>query len=271
MAMFETLDEALLYLDNPTPYRHAISVLLAKLDDPDADSKGVADILANDSVLSASIMKIANSAYYGMSGRVRSLPSAISVLGFMTIRSLGIAALLNSSATSNNLDIDHLVLAGLSTAIALESDEDIPAATATCVGLLADIGRIMLRNKNIKAYEDALVALSQREDVEDYELSLIEIEKEIFGFDHCEIGSHLLKSWNFPDDICQAVKNHGYTSSKVALERTIQRAVRLLPEYKSAIAIEVLEEEDAEADLDETQKLFLETKEFIDEYLAATR
>ncbi len=265
MAMFSTLDEALSYLDNPTPYRNSISNLLAKLDDSDANSRDVAEALANDSMLSASVMKIANSAYYGMSGRVGSLPSAVSVLGFLTIRSLGIAALLNSSIGSNSLNVDHLILAGLSTAIASEMGDDlVPVATATCVGLLADIGLLMLKNKHVPEYDYALLSLSRKNDVENIEVEIMEIEREIFGFDHCQIGGHLLRAWSFPEDICQAVESHSRDESNVPLEQVVQRAVRLLPLYKEVKSRNI---EDCK-DGDPTYKLFCETRSFINEYLA---
>jgi HD-like signal output (HDOD) protein len=266
--LFSNLDEVLSLAGNTTVYRKTLSTLIAKLDDPDSDSKSIAEVLSNDSVLSASVMKVANSAYYGMSGRVTSLPSAISMLGFLTIRSLGVAALLKSTSSLSKGNNDHLILAGIATALASqqEEEEEVQVATVTCAGLLVEIGKTILKGFNNTNYNYGVLLIEregeENDEGDEDEEKIIALEREIFGFDHCQVGGQLLRRWNFPEEICQAVENHAKQESNTLLEAIIQRAAHLLPLYKSSVKETTATEDNP------LSKVFISAQEFIEEYLS---
>ncbi len=173
------------------------------------DTSSAADlvkIIGTDAGFNARILKVANSSFYGAANTISTLQTAIVVLGFNTIRNLVI------SASSKDIYRDfgehekrlweHSVgtaIAGL--VLARRTHTALPDEAFTA-GLFHDIGRGVLINQCREKYLEHADELSAGGD------DVVELEAEVFGFDHTAVGSVLLNTWNFPRSLAAAVRLH---------------------------------------------------------------
>ncbi len=185
--------------------------LLSQLEDRNTTATEVARTISVDPSLTADILKVANSAYYGFSGTISSLEHAITLLGFNMVRSLALSA-----GVIKILHIEHPLFSGhefwvhslrvatsmseISRAIrnGLSGEEHI-----FIIGLLHDIGKILFA----QFAEDTYRAVLERSAGED----VYHVERELLGMDHGEAGGVLLRRWLFPDVIYLPIHYHHHT------------------------------------------------------------
>lgn len=180
------------------------------LSDPNSSFKEISKIIETDQAIAAKILKVANSAYYGLSGMVSSIHQASVVLGYKTLEQVitmvSSASLLGKQLNGYGLQAGILWKHSLATAIAsrliaktrapsLEND-------AFSVGLIHDAGKLAL---------DAYV-LKKRTEIErflrDQSPSFLEAERQVLGFDHTEIAHDLSQKWKLPENHADAMRYH---------------------------------------------------------------
>ncbi len=176
--------------------------------------KELADILETDQAIATRVLKMANSAYYGMSGKVSSIQHASVVLGHKTIGELMTMAS-TSSLIGNNLDgygLDagdlwrhSLGVAFGSKIIANKKSPDL-ANDAFSTGLIHDSGKLILDQYIVERKEAFEKFMS------DGKQSFLTAEKAILGFDHSEIAAEVCKAWNVPESMSVAIRYHHYPS-----------------------------------------------------------
>lgn len=168
----------------------------------------IARVLSADQSLTAKVLKLANSPYYGRSSSVKTLHEAVMVLGFREVRSLVIATSAHEMYTSerDNVSATKLWRHSLSSAIAARQIAKhivYPAPDEAYVAaLLHDVGKLVMLQQVPEWY---LKIISE---VEKRGCSFRSIEKRILRFDHCDIASVLLGEWSFPDEIIRAASKH---------------------------------------------------------------
>lgn len=176
----------------------------------DSSASTVAATLSKDPSLSARVLRLANSAFYGMARDVHSIQEAVVVLGMRTTKSLSLVAAsfpwLNVALKGKGLSPKQLwnhCLASASLSKKLASKSlNLDQEQAFCVGLLHDIGTVAL----YLTLEEQFQFLVQRAQTEDRPFD--ELERELLGFDHAEVGAALAESWNLPKSFCQGIKYH---------------------------------------------------------------
>ncbi len=178
-------------------------------DNIDISFKELEEIISVDPMLTAKILKIANSALYARQNEIVNLQMAISLLGFKNIKSLVI--LLTASKFSRDLKnknvLNHFWRHSLATAfiskyIMIRRKDRKGEEMAFIAGLLHDIGQVPLFQKYPDEYNDFI--LSQ------IDMSTIEsTERSLFGTDHRILGGHILRNWNFPDIYSDTAEEHG--------------------------------------------------------------
>jgi HD-like signal output (HDOD) protein len=139
------LDRILGSIDTLAAVRPVAAQLVAAADAEETDAKGLAAILGADVALSGRVMKLANSAYFGMRGRVTSLQLAVTVVGFTTVRTMATVAL-TDLADETRLPEDFWAV---STRLAVAATQLAPRfgerpADAMCLGVLAQLGSALL-------------------------------------------------------------------------------------------------------------------------------
>jgi HD-like signal output (HDOD) protein len=174
---------------------------LKKLDDPKSSASDVGDTLRKDESLVLRILRLANSAYYGLSRKITVVPEAISYLGFKTVKSIVLAAsvykFMDGAFTGYSLDRGDLWRH--SQAVAATSrflSEKVRAGDpeeAYIGGLMHDIGKIIL-NDYVRFGYSIILRLVDEDGV-----PFCEAERQVLGFDHAQVGGLVMEQWNLPD------------------------------------------------------------------------
>ncbi|QEL64899.1 hypothetical protein OTERR_14230 [Oryzomicrobium terrae] len=185
-----------------------VTELLLRLEDPDLDTRQLAHDIARDQSLAAKTLRIANSPFYGLRGRVASIQDAVTILGLHTVRTLMLAAA--AGETLGRLKAEGLdtttywrhctataILARILAVRARANPE-----SAFVVGLLHDIGRLVIATNFPTHYR----AVHERSKAES--LSLLEAERLCLGIDHVQVGELLARRWVFPLTIVEGIAGH---------------------------------------------------------------
>ncbi len=177
--------------------------------DPEFEMADVADCLEHDPALAASVLRLVNSSYYGLTQRVTSLQHAIAYLGRrslrLTVLSFGLVKTLVHGAPAQFHQAywkRSLTMAAAARKITRLTDiRQVDAETAFSAGLLADLGMLVMAQLETEKYVD----LSEEPD---HMIQLIEQENRIMGFDHRTVSQRLLTTWKLPPELIEAVANH---------------------------------------------------------------
>lgn len=173
------------------------------------NAKLLSEIIADDTSLAAKVLRLANSAFYGLQKQVTTLNKAVMILGFNTVKNLALSVSIHSlfkERPGSPIDVKGLWLHSLGSAVATKIiTENIYKKLGEEVflfGILHDIGKIAFINAMPQEYEKVLVL------VRDKQMPQADAETEVLGFTHQRLGSQLIENWKFPDNIVQAVKYH---------------------------------------------------------------
>lgn len=182
--------------------------LLQTLDDDTTDMQALADKLAYDQALSAKVLRVANSSFYGLQGKIESITDAIVVLGLQGIRTLATAAAVTSAfVASDRSPLDFRQFWRHSIAVALCAKEiarlkRMNEGNAFAAGLLHDIGRLALAS----CFPQHFAAVARAREAADS--TWLAVEREMLGIDHAEIGQVLTEYWRFPPLLISAIGTH---------------------------------------------------------------
>ncbi len=183
--------------------------LLELLEDLTVSAEKVLTVIGKDPSLTANLLKLCNSAYYGRRRQVGSVKEALVMLGNKTVVTLAFATsmgdVLRGQLTAYRLAKDELWHHALATAhgasvLAEASGAGSMKDRAFTAGLVHDVGKLLLNSALVK----------QMNQLPPYSTSkqLIAIEREILGFDHSEAGAALAEAWNFPEILVSAIFYH---------------------------------------------------------------
>lgn len=198
-------------MDNIPSLPNLYLQLVEKLQDPECSLDEIGAIIARDISMTARILKLVNSAYFGLRRRVSSAQEAVNYVGVDTVKALvlSISAFAQFEKTELkgvNLEAlwNHsLLTAGCAKTIAISEGVNARMIDEAFVaGMLHDVGKLALGANFPSAY--AAVA----EAVADAPASLLTAESAEFGADHAEIGGHLLSLWGLPNPVVDAVLWH---------------------------------------------------------------
>lgn len=192
-------------LPSPT---HAITQLQELMSCDDVTVAQIAEVVSSDINMTAKLLQVANSAFFGLNRKVIDVREAIAFLGLNTVQHLCVA--LELMRTFENVPVmvqslvDELHDRALSVAhIARDLVTDrTKAGEAYVAGLLHDIGLLVI------AAERPEQLLELRVKTMRTSLPLVEVEREILGAHHADIGAFLLELWGLPYEIVEAVARH---------------------------------------------------------------
>ena len=185
------------------------SGLLRGFDDPDVDTAQLARQLAADQSLAARALRVANSPFYGLPGRVESIREAIMVLGLRAVRSLVFSAAvvrtLSATQTAAPFDARSFWRHGVAAAVAarhLAQHAGCSVDTAFTAGLLHDVGKLVLAVTCPQHYGAALAWQQQANCLANA------AEQQVVGLTHADAGALLAERWGLPAAIGAAVAHH---------------------------------------------------------------
>lgn len=178
--------------------------------DPDVTAAQVNEVISQDAALTGNILKLCNSAYYGLPRLISSVTQAITYLGLYTVRNLILTCAMRDffgsdspiyGYTENGLRL-HSIASAVASQRICEKVRPGMRDTAFTAGLLQDIGKVIIHEAT-KDTEISIVAL-----MVDENLPLTDAERSVLGFTHAELGAELARRWNFPSDLVHAFRYH---------------------------------------------------------------
>lgn len=186
--------------------------VLRETESPDASAANVEKLISTDQSLASKVLRVVNSAYYGLPGQVSNLSQAIVILGMQQVRNmvLGVSAIGMMKAKTPR-QIEQLRLFWLhsfgATAAATffadakklsPKDKEI----VFVAGLLHDIGKLFLFSNFTQTY-DQVTGYAATKNVSEEEA-----ESFLLGMNHAEIAAEMAQMWKLPENICQLLKSH---------------------------------------------------------------
>ncbi len=193
-----------------------VSELLLSFDDEDVDVVRIAHQIGCDQGLSARVLRVANSSFYGLRSRIATLNEAVNILGFRAVRSMVVAVGISGTFKPEGcpgFDLRvytrHSVAVGLA-AHALAKIVRQNAELAFTGGVLHDIGKLVLAACFGPQYAEALSYRAH------HDCPMAVAERDVLGMDHAAVGGFLAQAWNFPLSLYGAVAEHHEPSAATA-------------------------------------------------------
>jgi len=210
----------------PTVYTRLVSALQQE----NSTLQELGDILSQDLAMAASIMKLANSAFFGLPARITSIHHAVNHLGGQTIRALVLSTHLFSTILhednqpfSVRMLLEHSLRVACFAKTLMVHENAEPAAVddSFIAAMLHDIGKLVLA-ANMPEEAGRVLAMVRAENC-----PLHVAEKEVFGATHAEVGAYLLGLWGFNGMHLDAVNLHHTPQAQDAKAMSPQLAVCL--------------------------------------------
>ena len=180
--------------------------LLWMLEDPRTSAADLGRLIESDPSLSTQVIRLANTAFYGLSGKVSSAWRAVTVLGLATVRALATTAAFDLFSEKGRSVPDdfwpHSVTSAAASAC-LARRVGVQSNEAFSAGLLHDIGSALVFRRAPRRYDAVLDRMTQNPS-----LTLVEAEREEFGVTHAEVGSAALSVMRFPAEMVDAIGYH---------------------------------------------------------------
>ena len=180
------------------------------LDNPRATAPQIGEAVQTDPAISSRILKMVNSAYYGLPNQVSSISKAIIILGRERLKQILIGSVLGSIFTSINNDAFSMTTfwqhsiktAIIARELALQENDVEEQDAMFTAGLLHDIGRLIIADNlpDINRQIDELAKLNR--------LDRAQAEFHILGFTHADLGAALMRKWAFPELLIGCTGNH---------------------------------------------------------------
>jgi len=194
------IDAVLDSLDRLASQRPVAAQIVATSNSESTGAAELAAVLGADVALAAKVMKLANSAYFGLSGKVTSLHFAVTVVGFNTVRSIATVALSGvdeAQELPKGFWNTSLHLAAASGALGPQFHER--TADAMCLGLLAQLGAALLHQSDTDGYERLVLAT-------DMGAERFAAESCRYGLCGPQLTAEALQQWRFPTDMVDALR-----------------------------------------------------------------
>src|SRR4051812_47274547 len=237
-----------------------VAKMLELVDNPKTSASSLANLISRDQVLTAKILKLANSSFYAFPRQIATVKLALVVLGFESVKEMALSfSVLSSFKGENNKHFDtslfwqHSVSVGACTRMLARETCYRLAGEAFVAGLLHDIGKVVLNQYLPKEFAEIQTRVF--EGGEDCEAT----EKAVIGASHAEVGAWLAERWNLPVPLVEAIRWHqhpeqcprlaelpllvylgDYLSAKCGLGKSGSPGVASLPEPIAEMARNIL-------------------------------
>ena len=182
-----------------------VSEVLTELDSEDPDARKISDMVATDPGLTARMLKLANSAFFGLTREISSVQEAVNILGFNHVRTLVTAVALSSSfKTVPGVNLEQFWRYSLNTAKtckALARSMKLNDGAAFTAGLVHAVGDLVMHIGMPEVVEKIDWSVSP------FDMKRAEVEQSTLGYTYADVGAAFAVKWEFPDLIVKALKH----------------------------------------------------------------
>lgn len=180
------------------------------VENPESSFEDIARVISNDQNLSAKLLKLANSSFYGYPSSVSTIPDALTVIGLQQFKNMALCAcVMDVFKDMPNSPIDmhafwrKSIACGLCARVMALELREANSERFFLGGLMHKIGRLVLILLEPSKAEEIFARCEQAP------VHMHSVETELLGFNHYELGSALLEFWNLPTSICELVRHYG--------------------------------------------------------------
>jgi HD-like signal output (HDOD) protein len=189
---------------------HVASKVLELAGSPETTANRLQKVIQDDQAMAARILKIANSALYGCSRKIKTLTEAIVMLGFNTIRSLVVTSAARNMylkegktmGLKERLLWEHSIGCAIACRVLVSARHTHFAEEAFLAGLMHDIGKLVLNQYASDVFDEIV------QEVYNDGRQFIDVERELLGFDHSEVGALLVAKWKLSPALEEAISQH---------------------------------------------------------------
>jgi putative nucleotidyltransferase with HDIG domain len=172
-------------------------------EDDKASVSEMAKVISSDNVLSAKVLRLVNSPFYGFSGRISTISNALILLGVNVFRSLALSSSIFEIMEKNIIGLWEHSLGSAVAANVIAKKLKLPECEEiSTAALLHDIGKVIIKIKLEEDYNSLLSLINEKE------LSMLEAEREVLGTDHAEIGEWIARTWFLPEKLTEPIACH---------------------------------------------------------------
>jgi putative nucleotidyltransferase with HDIG domain len=184
------------------------------INDPKASVKDVAAIMSEDAAMTAKVLRLSNSAFYGARSEINGIRQAILILGLEAVKSLVLSSSVFDMFKSRKLDTEfqeafwrHSLATALAGRMLIKQHHSLrgyDAEVAFSAGLLHDIGKLIICCFMPEDHRQI------RQQLQEQKLSDYQAEESVVGYPHTLVGRMLAQNWKLPTPILEAIEFHHY-------------------------------------------------------------
>lgn len=206
MPDYPTIDELAGQAAELRPLPAAAARMVELTDGDRFSAHDLASVISSDQALTARLLRLANSAYYGFPRRITTVRDAVVLLGFRAVRSSTlVSCVIDTVRESRNIDYHQFWQFSVTTGMLAEvlaRTEGMHQDHAFTAGVLHNIGQLALDQYAPDAFFDARELARQRG------TTLHTAERELFGFSDADLSGALAVRWGFPTALVDAIEHH---------------------------------------------------------------
>jgi putative nucleotidyltransferase with HDIG domain len=242
------------------------------VDNPKTSASKLGRLISTDQALTAKVLKIANSPFYGFPRKISTIDFAIIVLGYDALKEIVISISLVSSLQKKSDAIfdakgfwDHSITSGV-LARRLARDLGYRVSGEVFVGgLLHDMGVSVIHRYFRNEYK-RIVEILQETD-----LNALEAEESVMGITHAEVGGWLAERWNLPDHLVEAIRFH-HTPARADKNKDLVALIHCADMFACRMSAQVVEfDKGLDFDPKTLEQLQLADPQVLNEYMQTYR
>lgn len=204
-------DQLIKMVEKIPTFQESVHRILALTTSADCSPKDLVQVIEYDPILTMKVLKLVNSAYFGLSQEVISVNHAVVYVGINTIKNVAISVATTGALPKTNkagLNMNHFWSHSLAVGVIaklLAQNKGVgknEQANYFVAGLLHDIGKVLFAHFMPDDYKLVL----QKSESENISIHLA--EKQLLGFDHSEIGAMVAEKWQLPAELVNSIKSH---------------------------------------------------------------
>ena len=201
-----TLDEVVNEIADLRPLGMVATRILQITGDDRFSAHDLAQVIASDQALTAKILRLSNSTYYGFPRRISTVRDAVVLLGFRAVRSATLASCVIAAMGASRI-LDYRNFWHFSVTVGMLAEVQSRAYRmreheAFTAGVMHNVGRLALDQYVPEALQESLKYSAE------HGVDLHGAERHVLGFNDAELGGSLARRWSFPESLADAVANH---------------------------------------------------------------
>ena len=204
------IKELIKKIDRLEPISRVSQKVLSMIEDPKNSASELSEIVSYDQAVTANLLKMCNSSYFGLSRQIDSVHHAIVFLGIDQVAKIVLmsCAAKNLKQKQSGYDLQenelwrHSVASALITRELTEKKRHQQNHLVFTAALLKDIGKLVLSQHVGDSFEEINTLVTK------YGLSFAEAEQKVIGIDHAELGAMIADKWKLSSEIVDIIRNH---------------------------------------------------------------